>query len=84
LRFGRFKEMLIDDLSSGSMPDLYTAVGGECGAVDLQQPEISGFYRKSGVVGPTKREVTICTPKHLKPKCLRLGSEAEECWLFHA
>jgi hypothetical protein len=28
--------MLIDDLSSGSMPDLYTAVGGECGAVDLQ------------------------------------------------
>jgi hypothetical protein len=29
--------MLIDDLSSGSMPDLYTAVRGECGAVDLQQ-----------------------------------------------
>jgi hypothetical protein len=29
--------MLIDDLSSGSMPDLYTAVGGECGAVDLQR-----------------------------------------------
>lgn len=29
--------MLIDDLSSGSMPDLYTAVGGECGAADLQQ-----------------------------------------------
>jgi hypothetical protein len=28
--------MFIDDLSSGSMPDLYTAVGGECGAVDLQ------------------------------------------------
>jgi hypothetical protein len=28
---------LIDDLSSGSMPDLYTAVGGECGAADLQQ-----------------------------------------------
>ena len=27
---------LIDDLSSGSMPDLYTAVGGECGAADLQ------------------------------------------------
>jgi hypothetical protein len=28
---------LIDDLSSGSMPDLYTAVGGECGAAELQQ-----------------------------------------------
>jgi hypothetical protein len=27
----------IDDLSSGSMPDVYTAVGGERGAADLQQ-----------------------------------------------
>jgi hypothetical protein len=31
---------LIDDLSSRSMPDLYTAVGGECGAADLQQPAL--------------------------------------------
>lgn len=30
------RELLID-LSSGSMPDLYTAVGDECGAADLQQ-----------------------------------------------
>ena len=29
---------LIDDLSSGSMPDLYTAVGGEFGAADRQHP----------------------------------------------
>ena len=28
---------LIDTLSSGSMPDLCTTVGGEYGAVDLQQ-----------------------------------------------
>lgn len=27
--------MLIDDLSSGGMPDLYTAVSGECGDADL-------------------------------------------------
>jgi hypothetical protein len=32
-----FGRELIDDLSSGSMPDLYTAVGGECSAADLQQ-----------------------------------------------
>jgi len=30
---------LIDDLSSGSMPDLYTAVGGECGAAGLQHQQ---------------------------------------------
>ena len=35
---------LIDDLSSGSMRDLYTAVGGECGAADLQQViQINGY-----------------------------------------
>ena len=31
---------LIDDLSSGSMPDLYTAVGDECGAADLQHVQM--------------------------------------------
>ena len=35
---------LIDDLSSGSMPDLYTAVGGECGAVDLQHGLSSTYH----------------------------------------
>lgn len=29
--------MLIDDLSSGSMLDLCTAAGGECGAAVLHQ-----------------------------------------------
>ena len=35
---------LIDDLSSGSMPDLYTAVGGECGAADLQQKPLRPMH----------------------------------------
>jgi hypothetical protein len=36
--------MLIDDLSNGSMPDLYTAVGGIRCAVDLQQFMFASLY----------------------------------------
>jgi hypothetical protein len=43
-----FGRELIDDLSNESMPDLYTVVGGEYGAADLQHsPLVVSLSRAS-------------------------------------